>query len=190
MIAPARCDDTDLTHLSGPAAAVRQVMAAHFVTGCAHIVEIGGHLRPVTPFLTHGPNSVMVVDPKIEPYEGDDLNGRPCKVRHVAAKFQEVVFDVPAGQYGLIILGYSLKPFGARQPLGQSLFGLIDDARTVVLEYTPALDRAASQIPQILERPSIRLRCSIELTLDDGQIAGSPFASRRLIVLDPSRVAA
>lgn len=190
MTAPPRSDDTDLPHLSGPAAAVRQVMAAHFVAGCPHIVEIGGHLRPVTPFLTHGPQSVIVVDPKVEPYEADELKGRPCRVRHVAAKFQEVVFDVPAGQYGLVILGYSLKPFGARQPLGQSLFGLIDNAQTVVLEYPPALERAASQIPQILARPSVRLRCSIDLTLDDGQIAGSPFARRRLIVLDPAPVAA
>ena len=190
MTAPPRCDDTDLPHLSGPAAAVRQVMAAHFVAGCPHVVEIGGHLRPLTPYLTHGPQSVIVVDPKVEPYEADDLKGRPCRVRHVAAKFQEVVFDVPAGQYGLVILGYSLKPFGDRQPLGQSLFGLIDNARTVVLEYPPALERAASQIPQILARPGVRLRCSIELTLDDCQMAGSPFARRRLIVLDPARSAA
>jgi hypothetical protein len=126
----------------------------------------------------------------MEPYEADDLKGRPCKVRHVAAKFQEVVFDVPAGQYGLVILGYSLKPFGALEPLGQSLFGLIDNARTVVLEYPPALERAASQIPHILARPTLRLRCTIEFTLDDCQIAGSPFARRRMIVLDPARVAA
>ena len=190
MTAPARCNDTDIPHLSGPAAAVRQVMAAHFVSDCAHIVEIGGHLRPVTPFLTHGPDSVLVVDPKIEPFEGDELYGRPCKVRHVAAKFQEVVFDVPAGQYGLVILGYSLKPFGARQPLGQSLFGLIDHARTVVLEYPPALERAASQIPQILARPTVNVRCKIDLTLDDREIAGSPFVRRRFVVIDPARVGA
>jgi hypothetical protein len=127
---------------------------------------------------------------EVEPYEADDLKGRPCKVRHIAAKFQEVVFDVPAGHYGLVILGYSLKPFGALAPLGQSLFGLIDNARTVVLENTPARERAASQIPQIQARPTVSLRCTIDITLDDCQIAGSPYARRRLIVLDPARVAA
>lgn len=164
---------------------VRQVIAAHFVSECQHVVEIGGHLRPVTPFLTHGPESVLVVDPKVEPYQAETLHGRPCRVRHVASKFQEVAFDVPRGTYGLVLLGYSLKPFGARQPLGQTLFGLIDNAAVVVLEYPPALERAAHQIPHILERPSVALRCTIELTLDDAEIAGSPYARRRLMVLDP-----
>ncbi len=165
---------------------VRQVVAAHFVSDCRHVVEIGGHLRPVTPFLTHGPDSVIVVDPKVEPYEADRLNGRACKVRHIARKFQEVSFDAPRGEYGLVLLGYSLKAFGTREPLGQTLFGLIDNARTVVLEYPPALERAANQVPRILARPTVKVRCTIEFTLDDPQIHGSPFARRRLIVLDPA----
>ena len=169
---------------------VRQVMAAYFVSDCRHVVEIGGHLRPVTPLLTHAPESVLVVDPKVEPYESEELNGRACKVRHIARKFQEVAFEAPRGEYGLVLLGYSLKPFGARQPLGRSLFELIDNARTVVLEYPPALERASSQIPQILARPTISVRCTIEFTLDDSEIRGSPFARRRLVVLDPAQVAA
>jgi len=169
---------------------VRQVMAAYFVSDCRHVVEIGGHLRPVTPLLTHAPDSVVVVDPKVVPYEAEDLNGHPCKVRHIARKFQDVSFDAPRGEYGLILLGYSLKPFGTRQPLGQSLFDLIDNARTVVLEYPPALERASSQIPHILARPTARVRCTIEFTLDDREIRGSPFARRRLIVIDPAQVAA
>jgi hypothetical protein len=185
MNAPA--PSKDIPHLAGPAAAVRQVIAAHFVAGCRHIIEIGGHLRPVTPFLTHGPDSVLVVDPKIEPYEAKILNGRPCKVRHIARKFQEIAIDAPAGQYGLVLLGYSLKPFGARQPLGRSLFDLIDNAQIVVLEYPPALERASNQIPHILERPTVKVRCTIELTLDDAEIRGSPFARRRLVVLEPAQ---
>jgi hypothetical protein len=185
MTAPA--PSKDIPHLAGPAAAVRQVIAAHFVAGCRHIIEIGGHLRPVTPYLTHGPDSVLVVDPKVEPYEAETLNGRACKVRHIARKYQEIAFDAPAGQYGLVLLGYSLKPFGARQPLGRSLFDLIDNAQVVVLEYPPALERASNQIPHILERPTVKVRCTIELTLDDAEIRGSPFARRRLVVLEPAQ---
>src|SRR5262245_22067855 len=84
--------DKDLPHLSGPAAAVRQVLSAHFVRDCPHVIEIGGHIRPVTPYLTHHPSSVLVVDPKTEPYEGEELNGHPCRIRHVARKFQEVTY--------------------------------------------------------------------------------------------------
>lgn len=168
---------------------VRQVMAAHFVSDCRHIVEIGGHLRPVTSFLTHGPDSVVVVDPKVVPYEAEDLNGRPCKVRHIARKFQEVSFDAPRREYGLVLLGYSLKPLGACEPLGKALFDLVDNARVVVLEYPPTLERAARQVRHILARPTLEVRCTIEFTLDDAEIRGSPFARRRLIVLDPAREA-
>ena len=190
MTSPAASESIEIPHLSGPAAMVRQVVAAHFVSDCRHVVEIGGHLRPVTRFLTHAPESVVVVDPKVEPLEAEELNGRACKVRHIARKFQEVSFDAPGGEYGLVLLGYSLKPFGRREPLGEALFSLIDNARTVVLEYPPALERAANQVPHILARPSLKVRCTIDFTLDDSQIRGSPFARRRLIVLDPAGAAA
>ena len=168
---------------------VRQVMAAHFVSHCRHVVEIGGHLRPVTPFLTHGPESVLVIDPKVEPFEAEELNGRPCRVRHVACKFQQIS-DAPRRDYGLVLLGYSLKPFGTREPLGPSLFGLIDNAETIVLEYSTLHHRAQSQIPHILARPSVKVRCAIDFTLDDREIRNSPYARRRLMVLEPAKVAA
>jgi hypothetical protein len=180
-------DGIEIPHLAGPAAMVRQVIAAHFVADCPHILEIGGHLRPVTPHLHHRPESVLVVDPKVVAYEADELNGAPCRVRHVARKFQEIDYDLPAGQYGLVLLGYSLKPFGARNPLGDVLFRLIDNARVIVLEYPPALERAAAQVPHILGRKSLKTRCSIGLSLDDDDIAGSPYAERRFLVLDPIR---
>jgi hypothetical protein len=33
----------------------------------------------------------------------------------------------------------------------------------------------------------VKVRCTIELTLDDAEIRGSPFARRRLVVLDPAQ---
>src|SRR5262245_54834047 len=175
----------DIPHLSGPGAAIRQVLAAHFVRDCEHIVEIGGHIRPVTGYLTHAPLSVLSVDPKTPAYEAEMLNGKPCRVRHVARKFQEVEYDYRPRSYGLVLLGYSLKPFGSREPLGQLLFGLIDNARTVVLEYPPALERASSQVPEILSRPSLKTICSFDITIDDLQIKGTPYAHRRFHVLRP-----
>jgi hypothetical protein len=176
----------DIPHLSGPGAAIRQVLAAHFVRDCDHIVEIGGHIRPVTDYLTHTPLSVLSVDPKTPPFEAEMLNGKPCRVRHVARKFQEVEYDYQPGSYGLVLLGYSLKAFGSREPLGQLLFGLIDNARTVILEYPPALERASSQVPSILSRPSLAMLCSLDITIDDAEISGSPYARRRFHVLRPA----
>ena len=176
----------DLPHLAGPAAHIRQVLAAHFVRDCPHIVEIGGHIRPVTPFLTHHPESVLSVDPKTPDFSADELNGQPCRVRHVSRKFQEVDYGYAPRSYGLVLLGYSLKPFGSREPLGQLLFSLIDNAKVVVIEYPPELDRASSQVPHIISRPTLNIHCSFELVLNDAEIAGSPYANRRFYVLHPA----
>ena len=185
-VSPSSGAGQDLPHLSGPAAAIRQVLAAHFVRDCAHVVEIGGHIRPVTPYLTHRPVSVLSVDPKTPDFEADELNGHPCRVRHISRKFQEVEYDYAPRSYGLVLLGYSLKPFGSRAPLGQLLFSLIDNAKTVVIEYPPELDRASSQVPQIVARPTLSIHCSFELVLNDEKIADSPFAKRQFYVLHPA----
>jgi hypothetical protein len=173
----------DLPHLSGPAAAIRQVLAAHFVRDCQHVVEIGGHIRPITPYLFHRPLSVLSVDPKTDPYEADTLHGFPCRVRHLNRKFQDVKYHYAPGSYGLVLLGYSLKPFGQRETLGELLFSLVDNARTVVLEYSPELGRAASQVPQIIQRPGLSVECSFKFELDDGAIAGQLYAHRQFYVL-------
>ncbi len=180
----------DLPHLSGTGASLRQVLAAHFLRDCPHVLEIGGHIRPVTGFLTHAPLSVTSVDPKTEAFEAEELNGRPCRVRHIPCKFQEVAYDYAPGSYGLVLLGYSLKPFGRRDPLGELLFSLIDNARTVIIEYAPELERAASQVPHIVSRPSVNLTCMLDLHLNDPEIAKTPFAARRLYVLSPRSLTA
>ena len=172
----------DLPHLSGPAAAVRQVLAAHFLRDCPHVIEIGGHLRPVTAYLTHHPQSVLVVDPKTVPYDGDELNGKACRVRHVARKFQELSYDYTPRSYGLVILGFSLKPFGSRSPLGDLLFSLVDHAKLVIVEYSPKLERASSQVPRLLAREGIQTICGVDLVLRDHEISASCYAQRRFVV--------
>jgi len=175
-----------LPHLSGPAASIRQVLAAHFVRDCPHIVELGGHIRPVTWSLTHRPLSVLSVDPKTPPLEAETLNGHPCKVRHVARKFQEIAYDYAPRSYGLVLLGYSLKPFGAREPLGELLYRLVDNAKVVVIDYPPALDRSTSQVPSIVARPSMKVFCGFGLDLQDDAIADLPYRKRQFLVLHPA----
>jgi len=176
----------DIPHLSGPAAEIRQVLAAHFVRDCPHVVEIGGHLRPVTPYLQHRPLSVLSIDPKTIPMEADMLNGHPCRVRHIARKFQDFDYgDYQPGSYGLVLLGMSLKPFGQREVQGPLFFSLIDNARIIVLDFPPALERSMSIAPAICERQTLRTVVSLDLTLNDEQIGGLPFAKRRFIVLEP-----
>jgi len=176
-----------ISHLAGPAAPVRQLLAAYFVRDCPHIVEIGGHLTPVTPYLIHHPESVLVVDPKAAPRSEDKLHGRPCRVRHVARKFQELTFDLAPHTYGLVLLGFSLKQAGGREALGSKLLDLVDQALKVVIEWAPRLERAALQVPHLLNRPNLRQLCRIDFALEDGTIEHSPYGQRRMVVLEPIR---
>jgi hypothetical protein len=175
--------ESGMQHLDGPASSVRQVLAAHFLRDCPHIVEIGSHTSPITPYLTHRPLSVLCVDPKTPPFESKHLHGHPCKVRHIARKFQDVEYNYQPHTYGLVLLGYSLKSFGREEALGELLFSLIDNARIVVIEYAPELERASSQVPLIVTRPSLSAVCSFDIKLNDQQINGSPYALRRFHVL-------
>ncbi|TIX95770.1 MAG: hypothetical protein E5V24_04030 [Mesorhizobium sp.] len=87
---------------------------------------------------------------------------------------------------GVVLLGYSPKPYGSREPFGQLLSSPINNADRVVIDHSPELDRAASQVPSIVERRTISLRCSFELFVDDEKMADTPFASRCFYLLHPS----
>ncbi len=174
----------NLPHLAGPAAPVRQVLAAHFLRDCPHVIEIGGHLLPITSFLTHRPESVLVVDPKTVPYAAETLRGASCRIRHVACKFQELNYDYRPLSYGLVMLGYSMKAFGKSEPVGAKLLDLVDNARRVIIEWPPSLERASLQVPYLLARPQFNQLCRIDLTLEDGTIEHSDYAQRRMIVLE------
>ena len=180
-ISPARAADAapdGMPHLGGAAASLRQRMAAHFVDGLAHVVEVGGHLSPVSRYLTLVPQSFTCIDPKAEPLDETSLNGKPCRVRHIARKFQDVELALEPGSYGLVFVGYSLKPHGSRDPLGKPLFDLIAGSAVTVIEYALKLDRAASQV-------GMRTIASVDFTLADGVVEQYGYEQRRLIVLQP-----
>ena len=85
-----------------------------------------------------------------------------------------------------MLLGYSLKPFGSRDPLGDLLLRADRQCQVVVIDHSPLLERAASQVPAILSRPGMHVHCSFDLTLDDEAIRDTPFAQRRFHVLHPA----
>ncbi|GLS35778.1 hypothetical protein GCM10010869_13670 [Mesorhizobium tianshanense] len=87
---------------------------------------------------------------------------------------------------GLVPFGYSPKPYGSREPFGQPLSSLINNAHVVVIDHAPELDRAASQVPSIVERRTISAHCSFELVVAGEEIADTPFASRCFYILHSS----
>jgi len=85
---------------------------------------------------------------------------------------------------GLVLPGYPPKPNGSREPFGQLLFSLIRNAH--VIDHAPELDRAASQVPSIVERRKISAHCGFELVVGGEEIADTPFTSRCFYSLHPS----
>lgn len=170
-----------LPHLTGPAASLRQVLAAHAVRDCAHVVEIGGAGLPITGFLTHRPVSVTVIDPKIPAFAAEALNGVPCRVRHLAAKLQEVdlVLEEP---FGLVLLGLSLKPFGRGAAVPPVLLDLARRAARLVIDYALDLDRAQGQIGALTAVRTAPPIIDLALTIADPALQEAGFGRRRFLV--------
>ena len=168
----------------------RYVLAAHFVRGIQHVVEIGGYRRnAVTNFLTgpHESVSVYSLDAEFEPMESCELNGGVCRVRHVRDFFQN--HQHPEGQIALVALGLeilgNLEPFCAL--LRRATVAVIE----VPMHHAPSLDC----LQRIEQAVSCRLRCRIDLDLSPNEpllrdeLARSnlnaPFWHRSVRVLEP-----
>lgn len=176
---------TLLPHLASPAAALRQVLAAHAVRSCPHIVEIGGAGLPITGFLTHRPDSVTVIDPKIPDFAAETLNGAPCRLRHHAAKLQEIEI-APAGPYALVLLGLSLKPFGRRGATPPELLALAAGAEILVIDYALDLERAQGQIGALEATRTAPPIIDLALTINDTALRATGFDRRRFLVFGPA----
>lgn len=182
--ASAAAPGTLLPHLASPAASLRQVLAAHAARSCAHVVEIGGAGLPITGFLTHRPRSVTVIDPKIPDFAADELNGAPCRVRHLAAKLQQVDLAPPSDDVALILLGLSLKPFGRQQATAPALLALARAARVLVVDYALNLPRALGQIGEIVGTRDEAAAIDLELRINDTALSAAGYDRRRFLVFE------
>jgi len=179
-------DGTTLQHLQGPAAAVRQAIAGYALCGVEHVIEIGGAGLPITRFLRPVPLSVTVIDPKITPLESDTLDGQPCRVRHVARKFQASAVDIPEGRLGVAMIGLSLKGLGGQPAVTAALVELCRRAERVVIEHSLTLDRALGQLPDIVREARLETIWSVKLELADGIIETAGQGRRQLLVMRPA----
>lgn len=170
-----------LAHFVSPAACVRQVLAAHAVRHCPHVMEIGGAGLPITDFLTHHPQTVTVIDPKIQAFAAAQLNGAPCAVRHIAAKIQEVALE-PAAPYALVLLGLSLKPFGRTGATPSALLTLASRAEALVIDYALDLPRAQAQIGTLVATRSSQPLIDLVLTINDTKLRDAGFDRRRFLL--------
>lgn len=123
----------------------RYVLGAHYLRDCADVVEIGAYRTPITQFLTGTHRSVTVIDPLVTPLERDELNGAPCRVRHVRARYQDLALDLC--DYGLLLLGLDLELYELsrreRQRALDAFEPIVRGASRIVLEH--AVDWTASR---------------------------------------------
>jgi hypothetical protein len=173
--------DAPLPHLGSPAAALRQVMAAHLLRHCDHVIEIGGAGLPITDYITHRPASVIVVDPKIAPFASESLNGAPCKVRHIPAKLQQLDLEAPQSSFGLVLLGLSLKRFSDGEAVDARLLALARAADVLILEHADGLERARDQVPALLAGRQDQPAIDLDLTIKDAALAQAGYQRRRFL---------
>ena len=173
-------------HLRSEAFSVRNVLAAHFVRDCPTVIEIGGLHTPIDRYLTGHHVSVMVVDPFIREAVRDELNGHPCCVRHVRARFQDLIWTVREPDYGLVILGLDLKRLSEDDE--QLLFELVRGARRTVIEFPPSWDPSRRQYTRLLAATEVDELVGARIDLagnDFGDLTNSwpPRVERELHVL-------
>ncbi|MGL4973937.1 MAG: hypothetical protein ACRC56_01480 [Bosea sp. (in: a-proteobacteria)] len=178
---------TLLAHLAGEASPVRQLIAAHALSSCAHIVEIGGAGLPLTQFLRHRPASVTVIDPKIEPYVAGELQGHPCDVRHISRKLRDEDVGLARPGQGVALLGMSLKPLGREKAVSAALVQLCAQATRVVIEHQVTLERPLEQLPELIRKARLIEIWAVEFVLHDAAITDSGHARRRLSVMHADR---
>lgn len=186
---------TRYAYLLTEAGKARYVLAAHYVRGCEHVVEIGGFTDPITGYLTEIPQTLLVLDPRTEAYHAEQLSGHPCRVDHVPALFQDYEFDLDPGSYGLVILGLSLKRFSdspaVRKRQWSKLVKLVDDSRVTVVDYARDWPLANEEVASLLAETGARVAVQFDMNIGSADTADTVGADRhvdrRFMVLVPQR---
>ena len=135
-------------YLESPAFVTRYVLAAHFVRPCRAVVEIGGAKTPINQFLEGDHDCILVIDPLISERHQNTWHGRPCSLTHLRARFQDVAWTIPPkADFGLVMLGLEFQ--GLLQEHWQTLFQLINRARTTVIEFPLSWEPSREQFQYI-----------------------------------------
>jgi hypothetical protein len=185
---PAAPDWKEWKYLESPAFSTRYILAAHFVSGCRSVVEIGGSKSSIELFLKSAHDSVLVLDPFTRESHCDTLNGKPCMVSHVRARFQDVDWHIPSGaEYGLVILGLEIQ--GMESSHYEALYQLVNQARVTVIEFCSSWSPSREQFELIRNNTHTRVTFQTMLNLEGnefGDLENSwpPRCDRAIYVLE------
>jgi hypothetical protein len=181
-------------YLDTEALRTRYVLAAHFVRECRSVIEIGGYRgNVITSFLRghHEQVTVFSLDEEFEQLAREELNGAPCRVRHIRDFFQahmETCVKADASP-GVVVLGLELH--GALPPL----IALLKRSHVVVLEASADYPPGVAVMDEILSAVPARTICRIDLDLTANELLleeelksnmNRPFWRRRMHVIEPT----
>ena len=181
-------------YLDTEALRTRYVLAAHFVRECSHVVEIGGYRgNVITSFLYghHEQVTVFSLDEEFEEMEREELNGAPCRVRHIRDYFQAHVEKTSATSRSLGVVVLGLELHGDMQPL----LALFKRSRVVVLESSADYPPSIATLDQILSAVPAHTICRIDLDFSANETLlaneletnmNRPFWRRRMHVIQPT----
>ena len=181
-------------YLDTEALRTRYVLAAHFVRECRHVVEVGGYRgNVITSFLRGQHEQVLVfsLDEEFEPFEREELNGAPCRVRHIRDFFQSRLETALKAETspGVVVLGLELH--GDLPPL----LALLKRSQVVVLEASADYPPGIAVMDEILSAVPARTICRIDLDLSANEPLlqeelksnmNRPFWRRRMHVIEPT----
>ncbi|OEJ64379.1 hypothetical protein BEN30_16330 [Magnetovibrio blakemorei] len=174
----------------------RYILAARYLRGCRHVFEIGSFQTPITDFLTAPVESCTVVDPLLEPYEADQLNGHPCQVRHIQGWIQDVEYEREHGTYGVVMMGLVLDFPGGNAEQAKHTFAriirLIDNAQVTVLEFCTHYEPSINQVRYLVNNTQTSIDFQVDLDFENDEHArqfnpnmSKGYMHRRLLVLKP-----
>jgi hypothetical protein len=176
-------------YLESRAFSTRYVLAAHFVSACHSVIEIGGAKTPIDQFLTGAHESVLVLDPFIRESYTDHLNGTLCHISHVRARFQDVDWHIPpTAEYGLVMLGIEIQGLTPQQY--EMLYDLVNRAKVTVIEFPTSWAPSREQFEMIEKNTRTKVTFQTKLNLegnDFGDLENSwpPRCDREMHVLEP-----
>lgn len=187
-------------YLQNPVLQVRQVLAAHFLREYRHIVEIGGYKNPMTRFVTHEFDELVVIDPLIEKYEAFEREGRPCSVRHLPIDLGE--FEIGPWlqkRFACVFCGMDLNrvdksPAEWLASVCQFLL-LLSHAELGVIEYPMNWQPSVKLFNVVLSILQPRLAADIRIDLsrypEDAEVTDevrSRFVRRLVVLKDSDKV--
>jgi hypothetical protein len=145
----------DWSYLEADCLKARNVLAAYHLRDCRQVLDVGSYVTPFSLFAIGDHDAITSVDPLLLPSESDQLNGRRCRVRHVASRLQE--YTLCGEEDGFVFLGLTLVD-RSPETSARVLLDYMQNCAKAVVEFSPAFPDLVMAFDQILASRQFAVR--------------------------------